>query len=358
MEDARTGSTPPPGNRELTGHSGPERASTGSPEQPAASGRGVTYGARIVSCPLPDSAGELGEVTLGLADLAAYEKDHGYLGACVGRYANRIAGGRFVLDDRTFEIPTNEPTDSPVTTLHGGRRGFDAACGRRRSGSGAEVRMRRVSPDGEMGFPGDLDVTVTYRVEDADLRGGVRRHDDGTDGGQPDEPHVLQPGRRRARSKDMRYASTPTRSCRSTRRSIPTGELLPVDGTAFDLRCVALIGVGIRSGHPQLVRTRGYDHTYVLDVDAAGDDAACGACRRADVRALARAVDRPAGRPALHSQLPGRDAVGRDGATYRQTDAFCLEPQGFPDSPNHPAFPSTVLRPGETYSARDIYRFG
>ena len=315
----------------------------------------VTYGARIVSVSAPDSAGELSEVALGLADLAAYEQDLSYLGACVGRYANRIAGGRFVLDDRAFEISTNEPADSPVTTLHGGRRGFDAALWEAEVGPGAEVRMRRVSPDGEMGFPGDLDVTVTYRVEDADLVVeyvatataptvvNLTNHTYfNLAGGGSVEGHVVRIDA---------DAILPIDG-----RSIPTGERLPVDDTPFDLRRSARIGVGLRAGHEQLVRAHGFDHTYVLDGSTTTrlavhvDEPATG-------RSLELWTDRPGVQFYTANYLDG-SVVGRDGATYRQTDAFCLEPQHFPDSPNQPSFPSTVLRPSETYRARDVYRFG
>jgi aldose 1-epimerase len=315
----------------------------------------VTYGARIVSVSGPDSAGELGEVALGLADLAAYEKDHSYLGACVGRYANRIAGGRFVLDDHTFEVSANEPADRPVTTLHGGRRGFDAALWEAEVGSDAEVRMRRVSPDGEMGFPGDFDVTVTYRVEDADL---VVEYVATTTtptvvnltnhtyfnlaGGGSVENHVVR---------IEADAILPI-----DERSIPTGERLSVDDSPFDLRRGAPIGLGLRAGHEQLVRAHGFDHTYVLDGSPTTRPAV-----RVDEPTTGRSLELWTDRPGVQfytaNYLDG-SVVGRDGTAYRQTDAFCLEPQHFPDSPNQPSFPSTVLRPGETYRARDVYRFG
>jgi aldose 1-epimerase len=315
----------------------------------------VTYGARIVSVSAPDSAGELGEVSLGLADLAAYEKDRSYLGACVGRYANRIDGGRFVLDDHTFEISTNEPADAPVTTLHGGRRGFDAARWEAELGTDAEVRMRRVSPDTEMGFPGDLDVTVTYRVEDADL---VVEYVATTTaptvvnltnhtyfnlaGGGSVEEHVVR---------IEADAILPIDG-----RSIPTGEQLSVEDTPFDLRRGAPIGVGLRAGHEQLVRAHGFDHTYVL-----GESTSTRSVVRVDEPTTGRSLELCTDRPGVHfytgNHLDG-SVVGRDGTVYRQTDAFCLEPQHFPDSPNRPSFPSTVLRPGEIYRARDVYRFG
>jgi aldose 1-epimerase len=294
-------------------------------------------------------------VALGLAGLAAYEKDHSYLGACLGRYANRIAGGRFVLDGRTFEVSTNEPVDTPVTTLHGGRRGFDAALWEAEVGSDAEVRMRLVSPDGEMGFPGDLDVTVTYRVEDADLvveyvatttAATVVNLTNHTyfnlAGGGSVENHVVR---------IEADAILPI-----DERSIPTGERLPVDDTPFDLRRGAPIGIGIRTGHEQLVRAHGFDHTYVLD-DSATTRLAARVDEPTTGRSLELWTDRPGVQFYTANYLDG-SVVGRHGTAYRQTDAFCLEPQHFPDSPNQPTFPSTVLRPGETYQARDVYCFG
>lgn len=317
----------------------------------------ITFGARISSLLAPDPEDALGEVTLGLADLAAYERDRDYLGACVGRYANRIAGGIFDLDGETFEIPTNEP----ATALHGGSHGFDRTLWAFELGEGAAVRLSRVSDDGEMGFPGRLETTVTYRVEGSDL---VVEYDARTDaptvvnltnhayfnlaGGGRVEDHVITVEADRFLPVDETL--------------IPTGELRPVERTPFDLRSPVRVGAGLRADDEQLRLARGFDHTFVLRSDGGLHQA--GVPRRAarveeprTGRSLEVWTDRP-GVQFYSGNFLDATVVGRDGTTYRQTDAFCLEPQHFPDSPNHPQFPSTVLRPGDVYQARDLYRFG
>ncbi len=318
----------------------------------------ITFGARVSSLLAPDSRGVAADVTLGLADLAAYEADRDYLGACVGRYANRIRGGRFELAGQTVETPLNETTNA----LHGGTRGFDQMLWEAVLCTAAEVRLRRVSPDGEMGFPGDLEVTVTYRVQGADLSIEYEATTSATTvvnltnhsyfnlaGGGNVEGHLITVDADHFLPVDDDM--------------IPTGERRPVDDTPLDLRSPATIGSGLRNGaDEQLRRARGYDHTFV--VGRSGGTGASGEVRRAarveepgSGRSVELWTDRPGVQVYTGNFLDGT-AVGRDGTMYRQTDAFCLEPQHFPDSPNHPDFPSTVLRPGDTYRARDIYRFG
>jgi aldose 1-epimerase len=318
----------------------------------------ISYGARVVSVLAPDRDGTLGEVTLGLPDLAAYEQDRGYLGATVGRYANRIANGRFELDGRTVEVSTNEPADTPVTTLHGGRHGFDAQLWEADLGPAAEVRLRRISPDGEMGFPGELDVTVTYRLEGADL---VVEYAATTSAATvvnlTNHSYFNLAGPGSSSVEDHRARVDADAVLPTDERMIPTGGRLAVAGTPFDLRAGARIGDGLRSGHEQLVRARGYDHTFVVNGAPGLSRLAARVDEPTSGRSLELWTDRPGMQLYTGNFLDGT-TVGREGRTYRQTDAFCLEPQHFPDSPNQPGFPSTVLRPGETYRARDLYRFG
>jgi aldose 1-epimerase len=312
----------------------------------------ITFGARVASILAPEPAtGALAEVTLGLADVAAYEQDRAYLGATIGRYANRIAGGRFELDGHSYEVPTNEGTNA----LHGGTHGFNQHVWAAELGDGAEVRMQRTSPDGEMGFPGDLDVTVTFRVEDADL---VVEYAATTSaatvlnltnhsyfnlaGGGSVEGHLV--------------TVDADRFLPVNETLIPTGSREQVEGTPFDLRSPTAIGAGLRAGHPQLRLGRGYDHTYVLGAPGTSRRAA-----RVEDPGSGRSVELWTDRPGMQlytANFLDGTVVGRDGTSYRQTDAFCLEPQHFPDAPHQPDFPTTVLRPGELFGARDIYRFG
>jgi aldose 1-epimerase len=317
----------------------------------------ITLGARVTSVLAPDRDGALGEVTLGFDDLTAYENDHDHLGGCIGRYANRIAAGAFVLDGATFTIPTNEAHNA----LHGGPVGFERHPWTAEVGSTSEVTLRRVSEDGEMGFPGRLEVAVTYRVEGSDLSVQYAASTSmptvvnltnhayfNLAGGGNVEDHVVTVDAERFLPVDGEL--------------IPTGELRSVDGTPLDLRSGVRIGDGLRAPHEQLRLTRGFDHTFVLRGQAQPnvDESVRRAARVADPRS-GRTIELWTDRPGMQfysgNSLDG-SLVGRGGMTYRQTDAFCLEPQHFPDSPNHPEFPTTVLRPGEVYRARDLYRFG
>jgi aldose 1-epimerase len=312
----------------------------------------ITYGARIASVRTPGRDGQWGEVALGLADLDAYRRDTAYLGACVGRYANRIAGARFTLDGVEHRIPANEGDNA----LHGGPGGFESAEWSTSGPAGASVTLRHTSPDGDNGFPGNLAASVTYTVEGPELR---IAHSATTDtptvvnltnhtywnlaGGGTAEDHELQLHAGHVLPVDG--------------ASLPTGPPIPVDGTPLDFRSPARIGARIREGHPQLVAVRGHDHTYVID-DAPGElRAAARVVEPRSGRTLELRTDQPSVQFYTGNMLDGT-IVLRDGTTARQGDALCLEAQGFPDAPNHPDYPSTVLRPGEEYRSRMVFTFG
>lgn len=320
----------------------------------------IAHGARIAAVRAPDRDGGWAEVALGLADLAAYRADPAYLGACVGRYANRIAGGTFELDGQRYEIPTN----APGVALHGGGNSFEHAewSVETGPGDGAALTLRHTSPAGHNGFPGTLEVTVTYRVQGAEL---AIEHTATTDaptvlnltnhaywnlagadlaaGGVADHEITVQADAFLAVDGDL----------------VPEGPPTPVADTPFDLRAPVRIGARWRGAHPQLVRGQGYDHTFVLD----GEPDATGLRRAALVteprtgRTLELHTDQPGVQFYSGNMLDGT-LVLRAGVTARQGDALCLEPQAFPDAPNRPDFPSTVLRPGETYRSRARFRFG
>lgn len=312
----------------------------------------IAHGARIVSVLAPDRDGNLGEVTLALADVDAYREAPGYLGASVGRYANRIAGARFTLDGVEYRIPPNEGDNA----LHGGPDGFDSYEWRTEGPDGASVVLRHTSPDGDNGFPGTLEVAVTYTVDGPDLRIEYTATTDAPTvlsltnhaywnlaGGGSAEDHEVQLHAGHVLPVDG--------------RSLPSGPPIPVDDTPLDFRSPARLGARIRDGHPQLVAVRGHDHAYVID-GAPGE-----------LRAAGRVVEPRSGRTMeLHTDQPSVQfysanmldgtLVLRDGTMARQSDAFCLEAQGFPDAPNHPDYPSTVLRPGEEYRSRTVFTFG
>jgi aldose 1-epimerase len=313
----------------------------------------VPFGARIARVCAPDRDGVVADVALGLDDPRA---DTAYLGATVGRYANRIAGGTFVLDGTRHTVPCNENG----VALHGGFPGFDRQEFRADplvdGPLGRSVTLRRTSPAGENGFPGTLEVAVTYTVRGAEL---AIEHTATTDA-----PTVVSLTNHaywnltgRGGSVEDHVVRIPARHYLPVDgRLVPIGELAPVDGTPFDLRTPTRLGTHLRDGHPQLVAARGYDHTFVLDHRGSLAEAAS-VEEPVSGRTLSVLTDQPGVQFYSGNMLDGT-IVLRDGTTARQGDAFCLEPQAFPNAPNEPAFPSTVLRPGERYRSRIVLRFG
>ena len=317
----------------------------------------ITFGGIINGIRVPDRRGRFDNVALGFDELADYEGEHPYFGAITGRYANRIAGGQFTLDGVAYQLPLNDGRNS----LHGGEKGFDKRVWRARDLGDNRLELAYTSAAGEEGFPGKLDTTVIYSLDDDN---GLRIDYSATtdaptiinltnhsyfnlwgEGGGTIEEHIL-------RLNASHY--TPTDASQ-----IPTGQIASVDGTPFDFRAPKAIAAGLRAAHAQIVMAQGYDHNFVLDREgiAEGD------------LALAAVVYEPRSgrRMAVWTSEPGIQfysgnfldgtLVGGGGRAYRQGDGLALETQHFPNSPNEPAFPSTVLRPGEVYTSTTVYRF-
>jgi aldose 1-epimerase len=318
----------------------------------------ISYGAIITTARVPDRAGKLGDVVLGFDTLDGYLKGHPYFGTVVGRYGNRIAKGQFTLDGRTYKLATNNGPNN----LHGGNVGFDKRVWQTtevRSGNRVGLRMTYTSPAGEEGYPGTLTTTVTYTLTN---RNAIRMDYDAT----TDAPTIVNLtnhayfnlagegsgtiGGHRLQLNARRY--TPV-----DETLIPTGQLARVAGTPFDFRRPTAIGARIRSSHPQIVIGQGYDHNFVLN--RRDDDAMVRAARVLEPRS-GRVLEIFTTEPGIQfysgNFLDGT-LVGTSGRVYRQTDGFALETQHFPDSPNKPQFPSTVLRPGEQYDTTTVYRF-
>lgn len=305
----------------------------------------LTYGATLQSICYKGV-----DVALGYNDLEGYQTMDGYLGATVGRYANRIAGGKFTLNGKEYDVGCNEAGRGH---LHGGKLGLDKKIWRAEVLGGNALRMSTTLADGEEGYPGNMQISVTFTVEGNDLRIAYEANTDqdtvfnptnhcyfnlnGQDGA-PITNHLLQLNA---------PAYTPVDEV-----LIPTGELRPVQGTAFDFTVAKPIGRDIKANDPQLTLCGGYDHNFVLQGEG--------------LRQAAVAVSPDTGiRMACYTDQPGvqfyagcclNNPVGKSGpmSTYQ---GFCLETQTFPDAPNHPSFPTAELKAGETFRSVTEYRF-
>lgn len=329
-----------------------------------ANGHGIVriigYGASIQSVVVPDREGRLADVALGYPTLDLYLEQPQYFGATVGRVANRIAGGRFTLDGRTYQVPVNNGPNA----LHGGPKGFDKQnweVTEAREGLEASATLRLVSPDGDMGFPGTLTATATYALNERNELSVEYR-------ATTDRPTIVNlsnhaywnlagegapEGAMGHRLTIPAGHYTPTDST-----AIPTGEFRAVDGTGFDFRRPTPVGARVRdASDAQIVFGRGYDHNWVIDRQPAREP-----------RLLARVEESGSGRiMEIFSNQPGLqfysgnflDATtsGKAGQLYREGDALVLEPQMFPDTPNHPDFGSIRLDPGQTYRNVVVWRF-
>ena len=320
----------------------------------------ITLGAAVRSLSAPDRDGKPANIVLGSIDLAEYLARPQCFGATVGRYANRIAKGRFTLDGHTYQLPI---TDG-VNSLHSGPNGFDKVLwtmvDTMHDANGASVTLRYVSPDGDMGFPGKLTATAVYTLG-ADNRLTI----DYT--ATTDKPTIVNitnhiywnlAGEAWGDVLGQRLTIPADTYLPVDAGAIPTGEFADVSGTAFDFRQGKPIGQDIhRSGEPQLLIAHGYDHNWVIS-------------RHPDnkMRLMARAEDPASGRVlTLHSNQPGLQfysanhldgtSIGTSGTRYQHNAGFALEPELFPDTPNQPAFGSARLMPGETYRNHIVYAF-
>lgn len=317
----------------------------------------MTYGAALVSLKTPDRAGKSQNIILGFDSLAPYVAGVPYFGATVGRYANRIAGGRFVLDGKTYQLPQNNGPNS----LHGGNRGFDKRVWTAHpieTPTGAALRLTYVSAAGEEGYPGELTAHVTYRLDGDTLTieyeatttaptpVNLANHAYFNLTGDPQRSildHILQINADRFTPVDATL--------------IPTGEMRAVADTPFDFRAPHSIGSRINVKDEQLRLGGGYDHNWVLN--SGGTGALNPAAVLIDP-ASGRSVEIRTTQPGLQfysgNFLDGKPAGA--GTVFKHRTGLCLETQHFPDSPNRSSFPSTILRPGQTYSQKTTLKFG
>jgi aldose 1-epimerase len=319
----------------------------------------MTYGGTVVSITTPDRLGEIAEVTLGHDTLAAYEADAMATGALIGRCANRIANGRFTLDGVTYQLSTNAGHDH----LHGGVRGFQRAVWSAEPftrGSDAGVVLRYLSPDGEEGYPGTVPVRVTYTLTGRDEL--VIDYHATTDRATPvnltQHSYFNLGGDGVSDILDHELTIAASSFTPMTARLIPTGEIQPVAGTPFDFTSPHPIGERIDADDEQLHYGGGYDHNFVLD--RAGADENLDFAARLHSPRSGRTLELFTTQPGMQLYSGnglGPDTTGDEGPRFRPRGAVALETQHFPNAPNEPRFPSVILRPGELFSSRTVYRF-
>jgi aldose 1-epimerase len=321
--------------------------------------RAMTYGGIIVSLRTPDRRGQLDDIALGYDTAAEYVTNpRAYFGAIVGRYANRIAKGRFALDGRTYQLATNNGPNH----LHGGKQGFDAVLWRGEpfdDDRGAGVVFTYTSRDGEEGYPGTLTARVTYTLTEKNelLFDFEATTDAPTIVNLSQHTYFNLAGQGTRDVLDHELQLFADRYTPVDETLIPTGELATVDGTPFDFRQPSRIGARIDYDHVQLRRGSGYDHNLVLTRSAEGLQPAAKVIERSTGRTMQVATTEPGVQLYTGNFLDGKSR-GKQGRAYNRRYGFCLETQHFPDSPNKPQFPSAALRAGETYRSRTVFNFG
>lgn len=316
----------------------------------------INYGAILVSVKVPDKAGKLRDVVLGYDDLASYVKDKDFFGVTVGRYGNRIGGGKFTLDGKTYQLDQNNGKNH----LHGGAKGIYKQLWKAEPVKGKDpgVKLTLVSKDGDQGYPGTVTLSVTYTLT---AKNGLRIDYDGT----TDKPTILNPsnhsyfslsGDPTHTNLDEELTIDADKTTPVDAELIPTGQLADVTGTPMDFRKPTKIGARIDVKDEQLGFGKGYDHNWALNN------------YNKKVRKVVELYDPTSGiSMQIFTDQPGMQFYsgnflngtihGKQGVAYQYRTAVVLEPQLFPDSPNHANFPSAVLKPGQHYKQNSLYQF-
>ncbi|CAM5551664.1 aldose epimerase family protein [Streptomyces pilosus] len=320
--------------------------------------RVLSYGGIVQSLEIPDRRGRHANVSLGFDTLEEYVASSPYFGALIGRYGNRIGRGRFTLDGTEYQLSVNDGENS----LHGGAQGFDKRVWDVEPftrGSDVGLHLYYTAVDGEMGYPGTLRTKVTYTL----TRGGDWRVDyEAT----TDKPTVVNltshvywnlAGEGSGSVYDHELSIAASRYTPVDSGLIPTGELARVAGTPFDFRRAKPVGRDIRTAHQQVLYGQGFDHNWVLDKGITTRPEHAATLRDPSSGRTLRIATGEPGLQFYSGNFLDGTLVGSGGRVYRQGDGLCLETQHFPDAPNRPSFPSTVLRPGETYRTTTVHSF-
>src|ERR1700722_4562161 len=320
--------------------------------------RFLSYGGVITEIVAPDRAGRLDNIVLGLKTLREYETISAHYGAITGRFANRIGGAQFTLNGQTFHLIAN----NGANTLHGGPDALDKknwTVKTKDGPNGVAATLLYVSPDGEQNFPGTLTTHVTYTLtnDNALQIDYEATSDKDTVVNFTNHSYFNLAGNGSGSVADQMLLVNADRYTPAGPDQIPTGEIAPVEGTPFDFRQMMPLGARLNSAHQQMLFAHGYDHNFVLN--RRPGEAMSFAARAYDPL-TGRVVDcfttEPGGQVYTSNGLSGAFA-GSSGTAYRQTEAFTLETQHFPDSPNKPNFPTTELKPGQEFHSTTIFRF-
>jgi aldose 1-epimerase len=319
--------------------------------------RAMNFGGIIISLRVPDKSGKMGDVVLGYDDVTQYRANPAHMGGIIGRYANRIAHGEFTLDGKQYPLAKNNGSNS----LHGGIVGFDKVFWDAKPFTAdheAGIVFTYTSKDGEEGYPGNLKTKVTYTLNDHNEL--IFDYEAVTDKATPinltQHTYFNLAGEGNGDILGEQVMIQANAFTRVDKTMIPTGEIRPVKDTPLDLTKPTKIGAKIHDGYEQLAIANGYDHNFIIDG------------KEGELKFAARLIDPVSGRvlevsttqPGIQfysgNSLDGT-IVGKNGHVYKQNFGFALETQHYPDSPNHPNFPSTILRPGQTFHSRTVYKF-
>jgi len=316
----------------------------------------ITYGGRITSLKVPDKNGEFEDVILGFDSISQYTSDNPYFGALIGRYGNRIAGGKFSLDGEEYQLPQNDGQNS----LHGGDKGFDKVVWTAEvPADSTSLVLTYKSKDGEMGYPGNLDVQVTYTLnEDNSLDVDYEAETDKkTVVNLTQHSYFNLTGDFDNTILDHEVVINADQFLPVDETLIPTGEIRDVEGTPFDFTEAKIVGKEIETENEQLKLGLGYDHCWVLDDQSEDMHFAASAYDPESGRFMVVSTTEPGIQFYTGNFLDGTLPQQGGEGTYAKRSGFCLETQHYPDSPNQEKFPAVVLNPGEQYSSKTTFKF-